>query len=186
MHMLLEVLGTILLLQPQVMALDHKSDSLSVRNDANISQNIYINPNLIKRKSVLNPNLLKQIHQIREPMEMESHGEGADPKDLEPLIEVVDEEKEIDQLIITEEVEEDDNIGSSTDDSLDIGGEYLDNSNYELEDEGSEEEMDEPINDEMEITEKDLEEAPQECLGKTFGEKLACSLLDSLKESLSN
>ena len=157
--MLLKVLGPLLLMQPQATLLLPEEVDTRTRDQLEQAQNIYINPNIIKQKPTINPILLRQIQEKRETGEVEviEEGDGHLEEDDDTLDEIESGD--------SEELIEGDEIDESTD---------LD-----------EDEAGEPINDDMEIDEDQTEDDPQECRGETFGERLACSLLDSLKESLS-
>jgi len=157
--MLLKVLGALLLMQPQATLLLPEEVDTRTRYQLEQAQNIYINPNIIRQKPTINPILLRQIQETRETGEVEviEEGDGHLEEDDDTSDEI--ESGDFEELI------EEDEIDESTD---------LD-----------EDEAGEPINDDMEIDEDQTEDDPQECRGETFGERLACSLLDSLKESLS-
>ena len=157
--MLLKLLGALLLMQSQATLLLPEEVDTRTGEQLEQAQNIYINPNIIKQKPAINPILLRQIQETGETGEVEviEEGDGHLEEDDDTSDEI--ESGDFEELI------EEDEIDESTD---------LD-----------EDEAGEPINDDMEIDEDQTEDDPQECRGETFGERLACSLLDSLKESLS-
>ena len=175
--MLLRVLGTVLLIQPHIVPIT-STETISIStSDTSLSQNIYINPNIIRQKPTINPALLKQLQQVREAEQDEP------AEDIEALTET-DESSEFPEetqgLKTDTTLEEEEEIEEVDDETTDY-----DSEEEEENDEGPEQdELDEPLNDEMGITVDERREEPQECKGETFGEKLACSLLDSLKDSL--
>ena len=155
--MLLKVLGALLLVQPQASLLQGELSNSRIGGQFQQAQNIYINPDIIKKKPTINPILLRQLEQTREAVEVEviEESDGHLDEDDDTAVEIE---------------------GTESEDLIEIKGTD--------ESDDSEEDLSEPINDDMEIDDGQAEDGPQECKGETFGERLACSLLDSLKESL--
>lgn len=169
-----------MLIQPHIIPIAATEKVSISKGDTSVSQNIYINPNIIRQKPTINPALLKKLQQVRDAEQDEP------AEDVEALTEA-DESSEFPEeteALKTDTTLEEEEIEEVDDETTDYDSEEEEREG-DNDEESEQDEIDEPLNDEMGITGDEGREEPQECKGETFGEKLACSLLDSLKDSLS-